>query len=473
MSDAGDGERRGPWGERLPGRFTPGGGPSSDGARSDAPPAGASMEGPPRPTPTPQSRPAPRVLWPRTATPQPSAFRASTDQGAAAPVRFVDESGAFFRLVARGAALQLVTFGFYRFWLVTDMRRHLWSRTSLDGEPLEYLGQAKELLVGFLIALAVLAPIYLGYAALGYAAETAQAFASLPFFLLYYLLGHFALYRARRYRLTRTVWRGVRFWMEGSGWAYAGRVALWGIALALTLGLAAPWRAAALERYKMRNTRYGDLAGDFVGAGAQFLRRVWWIYALVAAPFVFLASDAARHWAELASGEASAFGARAALTAPFALGLFVLLLPIYRAMEWRWWADGVRIGGARLASDLPAGALWACYAKFAGAVAAMMAVALMAGGAILATNARGFGEQALTQAFGSLGVAAAIVLLYLVTFLAIGALSRYFLLHHYWRAVAGSLSVIGLEALEGARGSAPAATSLGEGLADQLDVGAF
>ena len=54
-----------------------------------------------------------------------------------------------------------------------------------------------------------------------------QAFASVPLFAFLYLFTQFALYRARRYRLTRTVWRGVRFWMGGSGWSYAWRAALW------------------------------------------------------------------------------------------------------------------------------------------------------------------------------------------------------------------------------------------------------
>jgi uncharacterized membrane protein YjgN (DUF898 family) len=67
----------------------------------------------------------------------------------------------FRRLVMRGTALELVTVGFYRFWLATDMRRHLWSNTAVDGDAVEYTGTAKELLIGFLFALAILAPIYL------------------------------------------------------------------------------------------------------------------------------------------------------------------------------------------------------------------------------------------------------------------------------------------------------------------------
>ena len=62
-----------------------------------------------------------------TDTKSPSAF-------AAAPVQFTGSDGAFRRLVVRGALLELVTFGFYRFWLTTDIRRHLWTHTEIDGD---------------------------------------------------------------------------------------------------------------------------------------------------------------------------------------------------------------------------------------------------------------------------------------------------------------------------------------------------
>src|SRR5882672_10803527 len=129
------------------------------------------------------------------------------------PATFSGGRGEFFRLAARGAALELVTVGFYRFWLVTDIRRHLWSNTSIDGDAAEYTGRAKELLVGFLFALAILVPIYLAYFLITIEAERWKGFASTPLFISFYAFGQFAIYRARRYRLTRTVWRGVRFWM--------------------------------------------------------------------------------------------------------------------------------------------------------------------------------------------------------------------------------------------------------------------
>jgi hypothetical protein len=41
-----------------------------------------------------------------------------------------------------------------------------------------------------------------------------------------------------------------------------------------------PWRAAALERYKMRHSHYGDLQGSFEGRGWEFFKRGWWLWLL-------------------------------------------------------------------------------------------------------------------------------------------------------------------------------------------------
>src|SRR6202166_3272812 len=213
------------------------------------------------------------------------------------PVAFSGDRGEFRQLVTRGAGLELITVGFYRFCLATDIRRHWWSNTDIDGDAAEYTGRGRELLIGFLFALAILVPIYLAYFIVGVEIERLKAFTSVPLFLFFYLFGQFAIYRARRYRLTRTVWRGVRFWMSGSGWAYAARATLWGLFVMVTLGLALPWREAALERYKMRHSFYGDLQGSFEGRGSEFFKRGWWLWLLTPvalyvfplAPFVYAA----------------------------------------------------------------------------------------------------------------------------------------------------------------------------------------
>src|ERR1700712_559388 len=115
------------------------------------------------------------------------------------PVGFSGSRSEFFHLVKRGAGLEFVTLGFYRFWLTTDIRRHLWTNTQIDGDGAEYTGRGKELLIGFLVALAILVPIYLGYFLIGLEAERLQTFASIPLVIFFYLFGQFAIFRARRY----------------------------------------------------------------------------------------------------------------------------------------------------------------------------------------------------------------------------------------------------------------------------------
>src|SRR5713226_8183718 len=79
------------------------------------------------------------------------------------PVRFVGEARIFWHLLVRGAVMLMFTLGIYRFWLTTDIRRYLWSNTELAGESFEYIGTARELLLGFLIAVAILVPLYAGF----------------------------------------------------------------------------------------------------------------------------------------------------------------------------------------------------------------------------------------------------------------------------------------------------------------------
>src|ERR1700685_3835931 len=271
---------------------------------------------------------------------------------------FSGDRGDFFRLVRNGTGLELITFGFYRFWLGTDIRRYLWSHTSLDGDAPEYTGRGRELLIGFLFALAILLPIYLAYFLVGIEAERYKAFASFPLFLFFYLFGQFAIYRAWRYRLTRTVWRGVRFWMDGSGWAYAARAALWGILMGLTLGLILPWREAALERYKMRHSYYGDLQGGFEGRGWDFFKRGWWIWliAVLSLTMAVMIVPLAKFFPALLPL------IKIASVAPFLLIVAApFLYAVFKAVEWRWWLSGIRFGGVRLESSLTRGALIGLY----------------------------------------------------------------------------------------------------------------
>ncbi|MGJ5073506.1 DUF898 family protein [Bradyrhizobium sp. SZCCHNS3002] len=360
---------------------------------------------------------------------------------------FSGARGEFFRLVSRGAAIELITLGFYRFWLATDIRRHLWVNTAVDGDAAEYTGRGKELLIGFLFAMAILVPIYLAYFLIGVEAERYQGFASVPLVIAFYAFGQFAIFRARRYRLTRTVWRGIRFWMTGSGWAYAGRAMLWTLLAVVTLGLAWPWRAAALERYKMRHSHYGDLSGDFEGRGWEFFKRAWYLW----------------------------------LVAPFALLLFPLFPFVYaqfKAIEWRWWLSGIRFGGVRLESDLPNSAFYGLYWKVIGwwFLLSIASGAYFSGVAALMIKLLGPGSDGLPQVQALSDNVPMLVLVglgYIAWILALNVVMRLYLVRDMWAKVLQSVHVHGIEAMANVAAKGDLASALGEGFADGLDVAGF
>jgi uncharacterized membrane protein YjgN (DUF898 family) len=361
-------------------------------------------------------------------------------------VTFIGDRNEFIRLASRGAALELVTAGFYRFWLATDIRRHLWSNSMIDGDAAEYTGRGKELLIGFLFAMAILVPIYFIYFLITVEAERFKEFASFPLILAFYAFGQFAIYRARRYRLTRTIWRGVRFWMDGSGWAYAWRAVLWGFLVALTLGLALPWREAALERYKMRHSYYGNLQGDFEGKPREFFKRGWWLW----------------------------------LAMPFAIVLFPLFPFVYaqfKAIEWRWWLSGIRFGEVRVDSTLQRGAFIGLFWKVIGwylLASVALSIYFGIGTGIIAAVSGGLEQGgAPDDIFKNIPFLIMMVIGYLGLILALNVIIRVYLSRDLWTTVLQHVQVQNITAAADVAAKGELATALGEGFADGLDVAGF
>jgi uncharacterized membrane protein YjgN (DUF898 family) len=410
-----------------------------------------------------------------------SALESLTHTREPASVRCTGASAAFRRLVEYGALFELVTFGFYRFWLTTDIRRFLWSNTEIDGDAVEYTGRAKELLLGFLIALAVLGPVFLGYFLIGLEFERYKAFASVPLYGFFFMFGQFAVYRARRYRLTRTIWRGVRFWMTGSGWAYAWRSLLWGLLLLPTLGFAYPWRSAALERYKLGHTFYGTLPGRFDATGWQLFKRVWWVWFLGLLPMIAVVGGSIVAFVVQRRGAAGQSPIMVAVVLAITIGiLMIIALPflhaVRKAMEWRWWAAGIRFGDVAVACDLPASGLIGVYWALIG-----MGLLLLLGFVVIAAGIRallllfaGHGQSfgALLTSMPVLGIVA-YAIWYLAMILSFTVLARIYTLHHVWRHVAGACRLVNPEAAVDVGSAGEAASAFGEGLADGLDFAGF
>jgi uncharacterized membrane protein YjgN (DUF898 family) len=211
-------------------------------------------------------------------------------RGTLAPALSYDGStGELFRLWLKTTVLAILTLGFYRFWGRTRIRRYLWSRLSLLEDRFEYDGTGMELFVRFLLVVAV---VLLPLSAIGLVLQ----FAGLPLpavvagryavFLVVFFLSLVGHYTGQRYRLSRSLWRGIRGGLDGSAWNYGLRALGYTALGPLTLSLIKPWQYVGLWRYEATYTRLGSRYLTFEGRGRDLFRS--WLGAVIGGFFAAL-----------------------------------------------------------------------------------------------------------------------------------------------------------------------------------------
>jgi len=204
---------------------------------------------------------------------------------------FEGTRGGLFLLALKTSLLTFLTLGIYRFWAKSRIRRYIWNATQPGGDPLEYTGTGLEKFLGFLIAIVVLA-VYLGVIQLGlvtFGISFFDIFVEEPDEQLMMLQGaltlgaivvllpfvFYAQYRGRRYMLSRTRWRGIRFGMDQAAIGYMLRALGFSLLNLFTLFLLTPLGTYKLEKFKTDRTWYGTGYLQQGGRWTQLYRAFW------------------------------------------------------------------------------------------------------------------------------------------------------------------------------------------------------
>jgi uncharacterized membrane protein YjgN (DUF898 family) len=201
--------------------------------------------------------------------------------GRARPI-YASDGPSLFWLSLYTSLLTVLTLGLYRFWMTAKLRGHYWQAIRIQGDPLEYTGTGLEKLLGFLMALIILA-VYLGLV------NVILTFIGLSFFsgnqlalqisiLAAIPLFFFAEYRARRYIMARTRWRGIRFGMGDGAWSYTLKAVLLWIVTLVTFGLLHPYKQFKLSKHIADRSWFGDLRFEQGGSWAGLFAYWVWIY---------------------------------------------------------------------------------------------------------------------------------------------------------------------------------------------------
>lgn len=419
------------------------------------------------------------------------------------------------RLIGLGlvnGVLKVLSLGLYSFWAKTEVRRRLWSFTRINGEPLEYTGTGKELFLGFLVVFfAFVVPLMLGGLAVALffpgnrGALAIYQFAA--YGLFFFLLGN-ALYRAQRYRLSRTRWRSIRGWLAGSparyGWTYfwtlglpfllvalltafvgwavtpvlAGPVAVLGVIAALWV---LPWRSNMLQRKITNDMRFGDRPLSYAGTSGPLYKR--YFFAWMGSALLVVAGGFATLLFMNKSGflESVAAGERpiptltqiAAVIAIWIVTIVAmgLVTAWYRAMQYNHFAAHTHLEGATFRLNASGKSLmWLMLSNW---LISMLGVVLglIAGGALV--YAAGLAPQPSEPGLPSAEPGIVLVLLIMLPIVLATTVATTFAQFRSARYFLSRLKLDGPVDVAAIQQSASAGPRLGEGLAQVFDLDAF
>ena len=221
----------------------------------------------------PQHAPAPATAIPSRPAP-PAARPAATTITGSRHVLFRGSGGALFGIHVVNALLILATLGIYYFWAKVRVRSYLWSQSEFEGDRFAYHGTGRELIIGFAKAalfffipatLLNMLPELIGASPVTIIVTRMAVSIFAAIFIPIAIVG------ARRYRLSRTSWRGIRFSLRASTAEFARLWIRGWLLIPLTLGLYYPSFIVNQHRFLTSHSWFGSERFSFEGRGRDLL----------------------------------------------------------------------------------------------------------------------------------------------------------------------------------------------------------
>ena len=197
---------------------------------------------------------------------------------------FHGDGGTLFGIHLVNTFLTLVTLGVYFFWGRVKLRKYLWGQLEFDGDRLSYHGTGKETFLGWLKAALFFGIPYL------LASHLPRWMGAKPKWvivggvvasLLFLWFIPIAIVGTRRYRLSRTAWRGIRFSFRGHWKNYLPIFWGGGLLNALTLGFYIPFFDAKRDKFLVSQSYVGNKNFDYDGKGEGLFKSflaAWFLF---------------------------------------------------------------------------------------------------------------------------------------------------------------------------------------------------
>jgi uncharacterized membrane protein YjgN (DUF898 family) len=252
---------------------------------------------------------------------------------------FHGDGGTLFGLYVVNLFLTLITLGVYYFWARTRVRTYLLSQTEFEGDRFAWHGTGKELLVGFLKIAVLFLILFAAAQAIrfGWHHPAREFVLSLGGYIIGLFVVPLAMVGARRYRLSRVSWRGIRFSFRGRAREFIRIFVAGALLSVITLGLYYIFFQNNMRRYLVNRSFFGTVPFVYDGRGRdlflRFLLALLLAVAILGGAWVLL-------WDIASSGGALppwGFppGRR---TVALLIGMIILSVVIILGVLWFWYA---------------------------------------------------------------------------------------------------------------------------------------
>ena len=188
---------------------------------------------------------------------------------------FAGDGTEFFGVYMVGIVLSVLTLSVYYPWFRAATLRYLYEKTELLGSRWTFIGSGREMFVGYVKFLMIAGALYALYTGSLLWLQNDPQMAGVAMLLImvaffgYLTLGPLAIHGVLRYRLSRSVWRGIHAGYVGRFGPLFGHLIGGQFLSYISIGIYYPTFQADLYRYLLPNLRFGSLRPVFKGTSDE------------------------------------------------------------------------------------------------------------------------------------------------------------------------------------------------------------
>jgi uncharacterized membrane protein YjgN (DUF898 family) len=184
------------------------------------------------------------------------------------PMAFYGKGNEYFKIQIVNTILCILTLGLYYPWAKEKSLKYLYSKSTFEETPFVFSGTGKEMFKGFLKAIIILVVLY--GITLYLFLNNSPVLGVLVMYGGLLAITPLAIHGSYRYRMAKTIWKGIRFGYTGDRGQLFGLFFKGILFTILTLGFYSSWFTINLRRYVLSNVTVGNARFTYTGDGTDY-----------------------------------------------------------------------------------------------------------------------------------------------------------------------------------------------------------